>query len=220
VFKTHVDSKDLLRVAKWVTTGLDSTIDDRPHWAVGAIHIAGGSMMANFASEGSTFGRKWQNLSAFTQQKRVERGFAPDHPILVQTGELRRITAQTLLDWRAGATGYHKKDRDGRNSTESGWNGDTFHMTLGGPKAQNNYGGFAGGFAGIGGVGPAGSDASRYGAGAIPPRPFLHLRPSDIPLMTERVLGAFMGYWQRSGSGVKREYGRMMVLPIGARKKW
>jgi hypothetical protein len=220
VFRATVDSKDLLRVQKWLTIDLDSTIEARPKWAVGAIHIAGASILANFGNEGAAFGRKWQNLTAFTQQKRAERGFPPEHPILVQTGELRRITGLTLVEWREGATGYHKMDKDGRNSTDSGWNGSEWHMTLGGPKAQNNYGGFAGGFAGIGGVGPADASGSRYGAGAIPPRPFLYLRPDDIPLMTERVLGSFMGYWQRSGAGVKREYGRMMVLPMGARKKW
>lgn len=50
----------------------------------------------NFDAEGSKVGG-WRQLAEITQLMRQSRGFNPDHPILVQTGGLRRAAIDALL---------------------------------------------------------------------------------------------------------------------------
>jgi len=42
-----------------------------------------------FATEGSEFGTKWQDLAPSTQKDRKRKGYKPAHPILVRRGWLR-----------------------------------------------------------------------------------------------------------------------------------
>lgn len=50
----------------------------------------------NFSTEGGKVGG-WRELAEMTQAVRVERGFDPHHPILVQTGGFRRVAIERLL---------------------------------------------------------------------------------------------------------------------------
>lgn len=56
---------------------------------------------ANFRGEGSAVGG-WIALSPMTRRVRAERGYDPEHPILVQTGTLQRVAISSLL---AGSPG-------------------------------------------------------------------------------------------------------------------
>ncbi len=206
------EDTDLKRVYKWAHDDLYDTIDDHTTWAAGAIKIWGNSLAENFSSEGGRFGRRWQNLTEFTQQTRIERGFGGAHPILQQTGELRRVTADTLQRWGPGSKGFISSDRkNGKVNMSALWAGRTMQARITGAKVGNNSGTqFFESF--------PGEVQSRLGH--IPARPFFFIPADIVPLMAERTIGAFMGHWQSKGRGVKREYGRMMVIPQGQKRKW
>lgn len=58
----------------------------------------------NFDAEGSKVGG-WLPLAEMTQAVRAERGYNPNHPILVQTGGLRRVAIERLLGARGSTSG-------------------------------------------------------------------------------------------------------------------
>ena len=58
----------------------------------------------NFDTEGGKVGG-WRELAEMTQAVRAERGFNPFHPILVQTGGLRRVAIERLLSATGSTTG-------------------------------------------------------------------------------------------------------------------
>ena len=212
VFGVEFDTSDLQRIIKWTTTDIDAVIADVPIWGQRAINRVGTSMLQNFRYEGTMVGG-WQNLSQFTRDTRRERGFPPDHPILFQTGELERITAFTLANWKTGAKGYMPSDRDGANRMVSGWKGSQWYATVTGPKVQNQYGGQMPGYSG------PNPRVTGGRAGFLPARPFFFINPSDLPKITEDAVSAFMGLWQGRGKGVKRAYGRMSVLNANTRTR-
>lgn len=88
----------------------------------------------NFASEGGSVGG-WRPLSAYTQKKREERGYNPQHPILVQSGALRRAVITTLM----GARTARSVRADGIAMT-SVYHGLSAVLNASGPKAENQTG--------------------------------------------------------------------------------
>jgi hypothetical protein len=62
----------------------------------GMVREVAGVWAENFRGEGSMVGG-WRELAESTQRLRESRGFPPDHPILVQTGTLRRVAIEYLL---------------------------------------------------------------------------------------------------------------------------
>lgn len=90
---------------------------------------------ANFQSEGAAVGG-WEDLSEFTNKKRIERGYPPEHPILEQTGALRKTVITALLASRQGRS----VSSPGINMT-SVYHGLRATLTATGEKAQNQTGG-------------------------------------------------------------------------------
>lgn len=85
-------------------TGIDNTIkrvvrarsvlrDPQMHEAVRRM---AGVWQSNFSSEGSMVGG-WRPLADFTNDERERRGYPREHPILVQSGGLRRVAIDALL---------------------------------------------------------------------------------------------------------------------------
>jgi hypothetical protein len=102
----------------------------------------------NFSSEGSMVGG-WRPLAPSTQKKRIERGFDPNHPILQQTGALRRVTITSLL----AARGPRSVSGDGIAMT-SVYHGLSAVLNSSGEKSKNQQGG------------------KNEGGTRIPPRPY------------------------------------------------
>jgi len=46
---------------------------------------------ANFLSEGKSLFGQWQPLAEYTQKDRAQKGYEPDTPILVRTGNLQKV---------------------------------------------------------------------------------------------------------------------------------
>jgi hypothetical protein len=46
--------------------------------------------------------QEWARLTLYTQQERNFRGYDPEHPILQQSGQLRRLAADPFRNWRTG----------------------------------------------------------------------------------------------------------------------
>lgn len=55
-----------------------------------------GVWQSNFSGEGSMVGG-WRQLADFTNDERQRRGYPREHPILVQSGGLRRVAIEGLL---------------------------------------------------------------------------------------------------------------------------
>ncbi len=89
----------------------------------------------SFRAEGSAVGG-WQELSQYTQKKRAERGYNPEHPILQQTGRLYATTIKTLVNARGARTAR----ADGIAMT-SIYHGLTATLNASGAKADNQTGG-------------------------------------------------------------------------------
>lgn len=89
----------------------------------------------NFTSEGSMVGG-WRDLSVYTQKKREERGFQPDHPILKQTGALERTTIRSLTDARGA-----RQSRGEGISMASIYSTLSVALRASGAKAENQTGG-------------------------------------------------------------------------------
>lgn len=86
----------------------------------------------NFMSEGRDVGR-WRPLSPMTQRVRRERGYSPRHPILQQSGALRRVVVKALrYGTPASATGPGIR-MDYRKTRF------TATVTARGKKAENQY---------------------------------------------------------------------------------
>lgn len=204
------DFKELEKVATWVDT-LEVVKSSPEIWAR-PIRILGMHMLETFSTEGSHLtGRGWQGLTQMTQQVRVARGHDPEHPILVQEGDLRRVTAGTLATWRPGAQAYHPKGN--KIAMAASVSGNSFEATIAGPKVSNNFGG------------DQLSDEGRYFAsmsglrrpGFLPARPFFYIHPDAASQMTTAFAESIMSEWQSKGArlGVRRAYGRMSEIPMG-----
>ena len=91
----------------------------------------------NFTAEGAAVGG-WAELRPYTQEVRIERGYNPEHPILVQTGDLRRIVITSLQNARG------PRSVSGRGiAMTSVYHGLQATLNASGAKAENQYGGKA-----------------------------------------------------------------------------
>lgn len=87
----------------------------------------------NFDSEGSMVGG-WRDLAESTQILREQRGFDPQHPILVQTGVLRRIAIDALLN----AKGPRRQFGPGVSMSYVGAN-NSATLRISGAKVDNQF---------------------------------------------------------------------------------
>jgi hypothetical protein len=61
---------------------------------------AAGIWQHNFTTEGRRGAGHWSRLRPYTRQVREKRGYRPDHPILVQSGGLRRAAVDYPAEFR------------------------------------------------------------------------------------------------------------------------
>lgn len=104
---------------------------------------AGKVWQQNFKAEGWLASRGWRPLSEYTQNIREFRGYNPSHPILEQSGGLRRAAADYPAEMKNNARSMNRTtSTGGANTTVTARMTDTkVTLTLSGEKVKNNFGG-------------------------------------------------------------------------------
>lgn len=116
----------------------EDAVNDPIVMAAGVKHIGKG-MAENFKSEGSYAGGAWAELSETTKRVRRQRGYNPEHPILQQSGGLKRITADTLSGW--GESTSSQVGFAGNTGMVASVSRRRFQAIVRGPKVENHWGG-------------------------------------------------------------------------------
>lgn len=101
-FTWTANTGELTRLQKWFTVGFNRASRETDI-LIPLIRRFGSHTNRNFRNEmwpGAH--RDWAPLTEYTQSEREERGYDPDHPILVQSGQLKRLASQPFMNWRNG----------------------------------------------------------------------------------------------------------------------
>jgi len=213
------DFSKIMMLMQWIQSFPQAF--DEPAVMGGVARMVGSQMQAQFDSEGSAFGTRWQPLSRMTQQTRTSRGFNPKHPILQQKGSrggLKMITADALARWEAHRGQGTWTDGKGTTMTATIAN-RTFRARAHGPKMDNHYGGSSMLKA---------AESQDFTApkgqlpGYLPSRPFFGFDGSTTDEMAQEVAALAMSEWQSLGGKmrglrVRRTRGRILIL--GNQKK-
>jgi len=97
----------------------------------------------NFKHEGWLAGKGWKPLSEFTRNIRLWRGYPESHPILVQSGGLKRAAVEYPAAFKDGQKSMARSNSAGNGNTQLVIRTATRRaaLTLSGPKVENNFGG-------------------------------------------------------------------------------
>lgn len=87
-------------------------VEDTEPFTFAALNKAAKHFDKNFLSEGGEVGG-WASLADATVRERERKGFGGEHPILVRYGDLRRVTATSLMTARGSGT-FAATDADGK----------------------------------------------------------------------------------------------------------
>jgi hypothetical protein len=188
-----VDLRDIKRLSKWIDR-LPSIIEGPEVFSPG-IAVLGSEFAFQFESQGTRLGNRWQPLSKMTQATRAKRGFDPKSPILVQSGELRRMAVGSFQDFSSGGARTMKRnDRAARGYTPDGTTYFTmsvssleFNASITGPKVDHMTGS------------TMVEGSKKYGAGYLPRRPFWALNPTVMGYVEDAILTRVMMDWQSAG---------------------
>ena len=193
LFHIKIDKNQLKQATNWLGR-MESSFMKAENMEAGVKHV-GIAMMSNFASEGSKAGHPWSQLSQFTQRVRRRRGYDPKHPILVQSGGLRDITAFTLATWHVGQGAASKADGDGTIMSASAAP-LKFHAKVSGPKVANHWGGTV--------RNPRRKPESGYEELRLPKRPFFGITDDAANKAFEAIMDRMMINWGKSSRNTKR----------------
>jgi hypothetical protein len=136
----------------------------------------------------------WAPLKPYTQDKREERGYNPDSPILVQSGQLKNLASNPFRDWRWGQRSIRGKsvntpygDHTSLSIAASINNGN-FHASISGERVKNQT---------------AYYNSRRKGGDrvGVPPRPFWGLEQSTLDRAIPSAMNRFMLSWGKRKTG-------------------
>lgn len=206
------DVTEVLELSKWVDK-FDMSVDSGEP-ITRAVRVLGAGLLKNWGKEGALYGnRRWQSLTRMTQETRAQRGFDPKHPILVQKGYLRNMTAGMLAGWTVGRRRDTAGDGKGTKSVAVQIN-NRFWMGVSGPKATNQDGGRQTAYT------PGTWRVRTHQGGKefyIPARPFLYI---PEPLMDEMARAAASGIlinWASRSKGRAKSTGEgLFSVAMGA----
>lgn len=192
LFSMKFDAKKLNLVRDWV--GKFDEVASQPEvMDVGVKHL-GREIRRIFENEGNT--SNWQGLSIVTKEIRESRGYGRAHPIMVQSGALKDLTAGSMTAWGIGTGRF--TGNDGEGTRMSAWTGQkAFTAKISGPKVVNHYGGI--------------NEESRYGSradnpqnpGRIPARPFFMLTRYGVDMAELDIISKIMTDWARRSGTAK-----------------
>lgn len=212
--RVSVDLKEIMRLTKWAVDFQEAARD--PNILGINVKLVGSAMANTFNAEGGAYGRRWQGLSQFTQKTRTDRGYPAAHPILQQSGGLKKITADAFSEWPSWRSSGTFTDGKGTNMTgtitQKRWGGRVV-LSVQGPKVDNHFGrkhnksGYTGGVSGKGKT-----------AGYLPARPFFGFPSSAVDGMAELSLAALMMKWKSLGGNSVKTQGSF-IAGSGARPR-
>jgi hypothetical protein len=217
VFRFTIDEQDLQKIRAFANGYRAAQTDLEIPSAM--IRMYGAFAAKNFVQRGQVFGKKWQAVSAYTQQVRVERGQIGTAPPLMAGGKqwLYNTAGVALHNWPRESPGrsfhdstrYQGKPSDGPTDmfVTAGPTGAVIRMV--GAKAAHMMGDSSGAFPGFmqykTGNRRARGDANRYGAGYLPPRPYWGMNQEVANLIADAASSAFIRNWadraEKFGSG-------------------
>lgn len=100
-FTMTTKTKPLTDLQAWFNSGFRRAAND-PAIIVPIIRRFGYHTKRNFVQEmWPGGGQDWARLTPYTQDEREERGYDPEHPILVQSGQLKRLATEPFQNWRS-----------------------------------------------------------------------------------------------------------------------
>jgi hypothetical protein len=211
VFRFTVDKDDLLNLGKWVRSIEPASRETDV--GVALVRALGEHTTVNFSDRGKWFGKKWQNISKYTEVIREERGIPVLNPPLHGKGWLRLATGEHLshMPWNNAQWSSHDRTRyraspsDGDTSVFVNVSGSHAVVKIIGAKAAHMTGDISKTFVGFGQYKKAaygkrgGTDANRYGYGYLPPRPFWGVHQKLLEdASTKAVNRIFINWYNQS----------------------
>lgn len=174
---------------KWLDN-FESTARDPRTMSAGVKHIGIG-MRRQFKSEGGWAGENWRGLSDYTQLVRENRGYDPKHPILVQSGGLRSVTADALAAYLTETTSSVKSAPGARMAAYS--MPLEFRASASGPKVDNHRGTKV----------MRGLMTNNPGQAVVPPRPFFGFTNTDADKAFQAIFERLIRAWARRSGRAK-----------------
>lgn len=195
-FSFKFDTRQLVNTYKWLGT-FDSVTRNPQVMDVGVKYL-GRAIDRNFKAEGTpSMGGSWRELSEMTQDIRRQRGYNPKHPILQQSGQLRDVSAGTLLAWGVG-TG--RAAAAGTGIKMAAWTGQlAFTAKVSGAKVANQYGGQTEYTYYPDRPGQRGGSSSD-----LPARPFFGLTQAGTLQARDAIIRKIMTDWARRSGQARR----------------
>lgn len=187
MFKVTLTKSNYESAIRWFTRYEDA-LDKKTVMAAG-IKFLGVGMQTNFDTEGRSAAGGWAPLAPSTQRIRRRRGYNPEHPILQQSGNLKKMTADRLAKWTLTQTSAVAFDGKG-TGMGAGIGRRSFKATVKGPKVENHYGGSI--------TMPSGLK------GTLPRRRFFGITELAAEKASEAMMTRFMNEWARMSSKVTR----------------
>ena len=185
MFKVTLEKKNYESAIRWWTR-YEEALDKKSVMAAG-VKFIGVGMQTNFDTEGRTAAGGWAELSLTTQRLRRRRGYPPEHPIMQQSGNLKKMTADRLAHWTLTQTSAVAYDGKG-TGMGAGITKRSFKATVKGPKVENHYGGTV--------TMPSGMKAR------LPRRRFFGITQLAAEKASEAMMTKFMNEWARMSSKV------------------
>lgn len=188
MFKITFTKKNYEAAIRWFTR-YEEALDKKSVMAAG-VKMIGTGMQTNFDTEGRTAAGGWAPLSESTQRIRRRRGYNPEHPILQQSGNLKKMTADRLAKWTLTQNSAVAFDGKG-TGMGAGIGRRSFKATVKGPKVENHFGGKV--------TMPSGM------TGRLPQRRFFGITQLAAEKASEAMMEKFMNEWARMSSNVQRD---------------
>lgn len=153
---------------------------DKPTVMAAGVKFIGVGMQTNFETEGRTAAGGWAPLSETTKRIRRRRGYNPEHPIMQQSGNLKKMTADRLAKWALTQRSMVAYDGKG-TGIGAAVTSRHFKATVRGPKVENHYGGSV--------TMPSGLEAR------LPRRRFFGITELALEKAGEAMMRRFMNEW-------------------------
>lgn len=186
MFKITMDASQIRLMVNWLDKF--DIIAREPETMSAGVKNIGIGMQSQFRTEGRKYSTPWRALSMTTRKLRDDRGYNPEHPILVQSGILKSVTADALRAYTTSTTAMMRAG-DGASMMASSMP-LVFTAKASGEKVRNHWGGRV--------KFPDGK------TGKIPSRPFFGFGDFEAQMAWEAIYRRLITQWASKSSLVKK----------------